>query len=726
MKRRLSCLLAFCLLLTACHAPAPQGEAEDFPTQQTDSQELLSPDQPAAPQQEEYYPAYASQPLPGTLKMATAQCTAGGYLYTGGTDGAQTALYRQDTDGSAETVQLPEGADFLYAMTVTSDGFALLYGSTPAGYLDEWGNFIRMTDTPDNCFGLALYSPDGLLQETKQLSGDYDTSTGIFKDMAFVEKGFVLLQQNDLVLVGQDGIEISRLTREPNSDLIFIALAATEDGLFALQGPIIQDASLPPAATLLQLNEATLEIEAEEALTMQGQGLGTATDGGLLLSVGGDAGGIYHRAADGSTTALLFYEAIYGALPGRKLLAYGDGFLAFEPYETSLELVQWVSGTQPAPVELTLAYTGSSGVEAVVKAFNRSQTDYHINAVLYFDGDYDRLRTEILASDAPDLYCFGSQSPSAPRERAGLRPEVICADLTALLEADSSLSRDTFVPTVLEALAVDGVYYTLPLSFAISTVTAPEALIDHAGLSLAELEAIRAEYGDLPAMPRWMLPENLLGLTQAFYLGKFVDWESSSCDFETQEFYDYLTWCKTWAGDGSLPPQDETSLLTYTILSDLSSVLTQSADAEPQTYVGFPVETGWGHLLHIAAEIGISNQTDCPDGAEAFLTYCVKQYAAIAGRNIPAVAAEMEAQIDNCANGQYRDFRGNPLELNMDLLEKFRTLLEQTTVSAPADTSLPAILSEEAAFFFSGEKTVQETAAILNERVSLYLLEQLS
>ena len=62
----------------------------------------------------------------------------------------------------------------------------------------------------------------------------------------------------------------------------------------------------------------------------------------------------------------------------------------------------------------------------------------------------------------------------------------------------------------------------------------------------------------------------------------------------------------------------------------------------------------------------------------------------------------------------------------MDLLEKFRTLLEQTTVSAPADTSLPAILSEEAAFFFAGEKTVRETAAILNERVSLYLLEQLS
>ena len=71
-------------------------------------------------------------------------------------------------------------------------------------------------------------------------------------------------------------------------------------------------------------------------------------------------------------------------------------------------------------------------------------------------------------------------------------------------------------------------------------------------------------------------------------------------------------------------------------------------------------------------------------------------------------------------------FEGVFFRLQSHLLEKFRTLLEQTTVSAPADTSLPAILSEGAAFFFSGEKTVQETAAILNERVSLYLLEQLS
>ena len=406
---------------------------------------------------------------------------------------------------------------------------------------------------------------------------------------------------------------------------------------------------------------------------------------------------------------------------------YGSGFLVFDQYEGALSLVQWVTGVKPEPVELTLACTGSTGIETVIQEFNRSQQDYHVTAVSYGEtGDFDRLRTEILAGNAPDLYLFGSYSPTAPRERAGLRPSRFCQDLTALLDAGGTLSRETFVPSVLDALAENGPYFTLPLSFAISTATAPEALIDHSSLSRAELDEIRAENGNLPAVPRWMTAENLLALTCPFYLSKFVDESTQTCDFENQEFYDYLTWCKTWAGDGSIPPQDEQALLTHTVVSNVANAVTQTEGTEetPMTYVGFPVETGYGHLLHISAEIGISNETDCPAGAEAFLTYCVAHYAALACRDIPAVAADLEAEIDRCAQGQTMDFYGRSKVLNEDALDKFRQLLEETTVVAGADEALLSMMGDEAAYFFAGEKTAEEVAAILNDRVGLYLMEQ--
>lgn len=372
-------------------------------------------------------------------------------------------------------------------------------------------------------------------------------------------------------------------------------------------------------------------------------------------------------------------------------------------------------------MELTLACTGSTGIETVIQEFNRSQQDYHVTAVSYGEpGDFDRLRTEILAGNAPDLYLFGSYSPTAPRERAGLRPSRICRELSSVLD------KTRFVPTVLDALAENGQYFTLPLSFAISTATAPEALIDHSGLSRAELDEIRAAHGDLPAVPRWMTAENLLALTCPFYLSKFVDESTQTCDFENQEFYDYLTWCKTWAGDGSIPSQDEQALLTHTVVSNVANAVTQAEGTEetPMTYVGFPVETGYGHLLHISAEIGISNETDCPAGAEAFLTYCVEHYAILACRDIPAVAADLNAEIDRCAQGAVTDFYGREKRLDEDALDKFRQLLDETTVAAGADEALLSMMGDEAAYFFAGEKTAEEVAAILNDRVGLYLMEQ--
>ena len=62
--------------------------------------------------------------------------------------------------------------------------------------------------------------------------------------------------------------------------------------------------------------------------------------------------------------------------------------------------------------------------------------------------------------------------------------------------------------------------------------------------------------------------------------------------------------------------------------------------------------------------------------------------------------------------------------MDEEALDKFRQLLEETTVVAGADEALLSMMGDEAAYFFAGEKTAQETAAILRDRVGLYLMEQ--
>ena len=335
-----------------------------------------------------------------------------------------------------------------------------------------------------------------------------------------------------------------------------------------------------------------------------------------------------------------------------------------------------------------------------------------------------RLKTEILAGKGPDLFCFGSMSSISGLELGGLRPEIVCADLGELL--DTQIPRETFVPLALEAVKIDGGYYTLPLNFCIATVVAPSDLLLEQGLTLAELEEVLDRAGDLLPFESWMFAENLLGLTCEFYLSRYVDREAGTCDFESQEFYDYLTWCKTWSGDGTIADTPQESLLHYIIVGNPEYIITRRVDGEPRnrTYVGFPVEEGYGHELYVPTQIGIAAGTGHRTGAEAFVRFCVEEYPALTDQDMPATAADLEAIIDRCARGEAVDWDGTALVLDEAAYDQFRQLLENTTVVAETDTTMREIVTDEAAYFFAGERTAEETAALIQQRVSLYLLEQ--
>ena len=91
---------------------------------------------------------------------------------------------------------------------------------------------------------------------------------------------------------------------------------------------------------------------------------------------------------------------------------------------------------------------------------------------------------------------------------------------------------------------------------------------------------------------------------------------------------------------------------------------------------------------------------------------------------MPATAADLEAIIDRCARGEAVDWDGTALVLDEAAYDQFQQLLENTTVVAETDTTMREIVTDEAAYFFAGERTAEETAALIQQRVSLYLLEQ--
>ena len=117
-----------------------------------------------------------------------------------------------------------------------------------------------------------------------------------------------------------------------------------------------------------------------------------------------------------------------------------------------------------------------------------------------------------------------------------------------------STPETALLPGLFDLLTQDDALYALPLTVRVDTLIMPSNLIDHPGVTLPDLEAAREKMpDDWVAVDSWNTPKNLFALTAAFCIGRFTERENGTCNFDTQEFYDLLDWCKRWGGDGSRP-----------------------------------------------------------------------------------------------------------------------------------------------------------------------------
>ena len=97
--------------------------------------------------------------VPESLTGITALTVLGDTIIAGGSSETGPSLVRfQVTGGETQTLDVLDGADYLYALCENPDGgFFLLSGSLPAGYLDERGNFTFLSGDPEGNLTISCY-----------------------------------------------------------------------------------------------------------------------------------------------------------------------------------------------------------------------------------------------------------------------------------------------------------------------------------------------------------------------------------------------------------------------------------------------------------------------------------------------------------------------------------------------------------------------------------------
>lgn len=230
------------------------------------------------------------------------------------------------------------------------------------------------------------------------------------------------------------------------------------------------------------------------------------------------------------------------------------------------------SGTDPARETAadgrTLLTMGvlSTGSEArqFASLFNARSEEYKIEVTEYSYGAAagrtpDDLIMQLAEGEGPDLLATtGTDFTSFERS-------LVFVELGPLLDEFA----DELVPGVYEALKGQHGIYGLPTGFGVWTfITSPSLVGGQESLTMDEARQYAAALGEgASVFDKWLTRSEFFKRVLGFSAGSFIDWETYTCSFDSEEFLDLLELCLEQRADDSPLPEEDLRLLHSWLLT---------------------------------------------------------------------------------------------------------------------------------------------------------------
>lgn len=421
--------------------------------------------------------------------------------------------------------------------------------------------------------------------------------------------------------------------------------------------------------------------------------------------------------------------------------------------------------------ELTLAclYLDYNLRSQIVK-FNKSNPDYRIVVKDYSeyatDDDYNagltKLNTELISGNVPDILVNGTELPIGQYAAKGL-----LEDLWPYLDADPEYSRDKLMTQPLNAAQTDGKLYRLPIDFGVTTAVGLGKVVgEYTTWTLADVnDALSKLPEGATVFNKYYTQAEMLKYCIAMNAENFMSWQDGTCSFDSDEFRALLEFVKPfpaeydWQSDAEEYESDYTrlkngkQLLYPTSLSGFSDLYyTFAALNNDIRFIGFPREDGSsGNAFNASCTLSISTTCKDKSGAWAFIRSTLSDDYQESIWNYPIVKSVFEAKAQEAMTQEYEtdadgnqilDDDGNPIPIssggmsygNEPMIELYAVtqeqydavlaLIDSTTTFVDYDQNVLDIISDEAAGYFAGSKTVEEASKLIQSRVSLYIQEQ--
>lgn len=418
----------------------------------------------------------------------------------------------------------------------------------------------------------------------------------------------------------------------------------------------------------------------------------------------------------------------------------------------------------PQKKELTYACISLDwSIRPLIINFNRTHDDIRIVVRDYGESISDEttyqdaiqtLNTEILSGNVPDLI----QTGNLPLERYAAKDLLL--DLWPLIDGDKDLSRDDLMEHFFDVLSIDGKLYELASNFNIQTASVKKSIADgRTSWTLADVkEALSKLQPGAGIFGEVDTRDNMLQRSLEFDMDSFVNWEEKTCSFDSPAFVDVLNFAATFPAefDWEHTSFDEMEsdysrltsgkqLLNACWISQLQDVQVENAMHQGEaTFIGFPSASGNGSAFSTPSGIAISAACKDVDAAWSFARELLleKNQKDTWGFPTNRHAFEAKAKVEMTPQYEINPETGEKEEVSnvgigigddfsLDLYaatqadyDLLMELYENCHTVARQDQDIMKLIQEEAGAFFAGQKTAEETAKLIQDRVGLYMMEQ--
>lgn len=402
-------------------------------------------------------------------------------------------------------------------------------------------------------------------------------------------------------------------------------------------------------------------------------------------------------------------------------------------------------------------YVNSELKQRVVE-FNRNSEEYRIVVKEYqslngpdnYLAGVTQLNTDITTNGMPDILVTAGL-PADNYAAKGL-----LADINEFLKNDEELSKVEFMQNVFDSYSMDGkLHYVIP-SFSVCTMAAKTAIVgDRKTWTMKEMQALMATLPEGTNLLSDLTRDGFFNVAMQYCGSDFVDVSAGKCDFNSEGFIELMKFAKNLPeelgddyydevyGDGKYESQyrDNRTVLCQMYIGVIKQMnyTVNGSFGEPITYIGFPTDSGEGSYLEAREAYAISESSSYKDVAWEFLRYYLTdEYQNEISYGLPIQKKRfMEMAQEATEKPFWIDSEGNKVEydenfwmngeqiilppMSQEQVDAVVALISSITKHPYVNQEVLNLINEDMGAYFSGDKSAEDVAALIQNRVQLYV-----